>query len=106
MGGGIILIITALMVLLTILVRASTDVFGIQLHHTLWNRQETFLPLFALFSLGILGAIDDYMNVRLVGGKKGMSSRMKLIGLIGFAFLGAYWFSVKLGHDSITIPGL
>ncbi len=103
--GGIVLIITAIMVILTVAVKPLQEPLGFSLHNTLWNRNETYLPLFALFSMGILGAIDDYMNVRNIGWKKGMSARIKMLGLTIFAFLWAYWFSVKLGHDSVTIPG-
>lgn len=99
------MIVVAIMVLLTVFVKSIQTPFGLNFHYTLWNRNETYLPLFALFSMGILGAIDDYMNVRNIGGKKGMSARVKMLGLTIFAFLGAYWFSAKLGHDSITIPG-
>ncbi len=104
MGGGIVLIIVAIMVLLTILGEPLQEPLGLDIHHTLWNRSETFLPLFAIFSMGALGAVDDFLNVRNIGGKKGMSARVKMFGLTLFAFLGAYWFSNKLGHDSITIP--
>lgn len=55
--------------------------------------------------MGILGAIDDFLNVRNIGGKKGMSARVKMFGLTLFSFAGAWWFFTKLGHDSITIPG-
>lgn len=106
MGGGMILIVVAIMVLVTVIFQSIQAPLGLSLHYTLWNRNETFLPLFALFSMGILGAIDDYLNVRNIGGKKGMSARVKMLGLTIFAFAGAWWFSTKLGHDSITIPGI
>jgi len=35
-----------------------------------------------------------------------MSARVKMLGLTLFSFAGAWWFFTKLGHDSITIPGL
>ena len=35
-----------------------------------------------------------------------MSARVKMAGMTLFAFFGAYWFYTKLGHNSITIPGL
>ena len=56
--------------------------------------------------MGLLGAIDDYFNVRDIGGKKGMSARVKMAGLTLFSLAGAWWFYSKLGHDSITIPGV
>ncbi len=104
MGGGMILIVVAIMVAVTVLVIPLQEPLWLDLHYTLWNRAETYLPLFALFSLGILGAIDDYMNVRNIGGRKGMGARVKMFGLIFFSFLWAWWFYDKLWHDSITIP--
>ena len=98
-----ILIVTAIMVLVTVLIKPLQEPLGLDIKYTLWNRAETYLPLFAIFSMGILGAVDDYLNVRDTDGKKGMSARVKMAGLTLFAFLGAYWFYSKLGHDSITI---
>jgi UDP-N-acetylmuramyl pentapeptide phosphotransferase/UDP-N-acetylglucosamine-1-phosphate transferase len=59
-----ILIVVAFVVLVTVLVKLYGPNFGLNMRFSLWNRAETFLPLFALFSMGILGAIDDYLNVR------------------------------------------
>ncbi len=106
MGGGMILIVVAIMVGVTVLIKPLQEPLGLDIRYTLWNRAETFLPLFALFSMGILGAVDDYLNVRNIGGKKGMSARVKMAGMTLFAFFGAYWFYTKLWHNSITIPGL
>lgn len=100
-----ILIVVAIMVLVTVAIQPIQEPLGLNLHYTLWNRAETYLPLFALFSMGILGAIDDYLGVRSLKSKKGMSAKVKMFGLILFAFAGAWWFFDKLGHDSITIPG-
>jgi phospho-N-acetylmuramoyl-pentapeptide-transferase len=105
MGGGMILIVVAIMVAATVFLKFIQWPLGFDLNYTLWNRNETYLPLFALFSMGILGAIDDYLNVRDVGGKKWMSARVKMFGLTLFSFAGAWWFFTKLGNDSITIPG-
>lgn len=33
-----------------------------------------------------------------------MSARVKMAGIVLFAFLGAWWFFAKLGYDSITLP--
>ncbi len=104
MGGGMILIVIASVVLATVLVKAYGPYFGINIRFSLWERAETFLPLFALFSMGILGAIDDYLNVRNIWGKKGMSARVKMWGITLFAFLAAWWFFYKLGYDTITLP--
>jgi UDP-N-acetylmuramyl pentapeptide phosphotransferase/UDP-N-acetylglucosamine-1-phosphate transferase len=99
-----ILIVVAVVVVLTILLKSYGSYFGINIRFSLWNRAETFLPLFAIFSMGILGAVDDYLNVRNTNGQKGMSARVKMGGITLFAFLGAWWFFSKLGYDTITLP--
>ncbi|MFA6079866.1 MAG: hypothetical protein WC753_00065 [Candidatus Gracilibacteria bacterium] len=104
MGGVMILIVLGLVVIITILAKYYQEYFDINIRFSLWERAETFLPLFAIFSMGILGAIDDYLNVRNIGGKKGMSARVKMGGITLFAFLGAWWFFYKLGYDTISLP--
>ncbi|MBU1083262.1 phospho-N-acetylmuramoyl-pentapeptide-transferase [Patescibacteria group bacterium] len=68
------------------------------------TRSQTYLPLFALISVGILGAVDDWFNIRGIGGIKGIRSRYKMIWLFLISILGAWWFYFKLGFDSLHIP--
>lgn len=83
-----------------------TDTIGFSIKNNLWNRQETYLAIFTLVSVGLVGAVDDYLNVRGIGRTKGLSARVKMILLIILASLGAYWFFVKLGYDHIHFPFL
>jgi phospho-N-acetylmuramoyl-pentapeptide-transferase len=70
------------------------------------DRSGTYLPLFALVSTGIIGAVDDYMNIKGVGPNGGgMRFRSKLILYIIIAAIGAWWFYYKLGWSIIHIPG-
>ena len=73
------------------------------------SRNQTWLPLAALLCGGILGAIDDLMVVNYwgkegsyIGGGLSLRIRLGVVALLG-AFV-AYWFVVKLGFDSVTIP--
>ena len=34
-----------------------------------------------------------------------MSARVKMISLIIFGTVGALWFALNLGHDSVGLPG-
>ena len=82
-------------------------VFSITAVTLLFNldRAETWLPLAALLGGGIVGLIDDVINVRgLGGGVGGLRSSLKftLIILIG-AVLG-WFFYAKLGIDSFHVP--
>ena len=80
------------------------SLFGV-IQNSLLNRGQTYLPLFTLLTVGILGLIDDYLNAR---GKKnkGITAKVKMIWLTLFSFLGAWWFYYKLDYSSIHIPRL
>lgn len=73
--------------------------------YSLLNRNETYLPLFTLVATGILGLIDDYLNIK-GSASKGMRVKPKFLWLTLFAVLGGLWFNLKLGFNSIHIPGL
>ena len=73
-------------------------------NHSLFSREETWIPLFTLLTCGILGAVDDYFNIKGLGKTKGLSAKLKLIWLTIFSAAGAWWFYSKLGFDSINIP--
>lgn len=64
--------------------------------NSLFNQQETYLSLFTLITVGVLGAIDDFMNVRGIGRTKGLSARFKMFWLMIFSGAGAWWFYDKL----------
>jgi len=70
------------------------------------SRSQTYLPLFTLVAVAVIGLIDDYINIRGMGGIKGMSWKKKMIWLLIFAAIGAWWFFVKLEWNSIHIPGV
>jgi len=66
-------------------------------NYSLWNRAETFIPIFTLVTAGLLGMLDDWFNIRGIGKTKGLHVRPKLIWLTIFAAIGAWWFFMKLG---------
>lgn len=94
MWGGIILVVVFFMVLMSVIFQK----LGL-INNSLLNQKETYLSLFTLASIGLLGGIDDYMNIKNVGWAKGMSVKVKLIGLFIFATLWALWFYYKLGWN-------
>jgi len=98
--GGVIIWGTILIVI--ILSSLST-----QFHLTdnsLFSREETLLPIFTLIATALLGAIDDYMNLKGHGKSKGINIRPKFLLLTLFASVGAWWFYYRLGYQSIHIP--
>ncbi len=69
------------------------------------SRNETLLPLGVLVASGIVGAVDDYYNVRRMGPRGGglrMRHRMALYTIIALA--GALWFYFKLDWDVVRLP--
>ncbi|MDD2486918.1 MAG: phospho-N-acetylmuramoyl-pentapeptide-transferase [Candidatus Gracilibacteria bacterium] len=107
-GGGIILFMIFLLVLSSIIIKYYgvyiENIFGMEIKFSLFNRNETYLPLFTLFTVGILGLADDFINIKGIGGAKGISAKFKMIWLILFASAGAYWFYFKLGYTSFNLP--
>lgn len=73
---------------------------------SLLNRNETYLPIFTLGLTAVLGAVDDYLNVRGIGENRGITAKWKFAWLTLFALLGGLWFYFKLGYDLIHIPGI
>jgi phospho-N-acetylmuramoyl-pentapeptide-transferase len=69
------------------------------------DRQQTWLPLAALIGGGIVGLIDDVINIRgLGGGVGGLRSWLKFLMIAAVAAIGAWFFYDKLGYSSIYVP--
>jgi len=92
MGGVIIWGTVVTMVLLSLIPQKLGWV-----NYSLWNRAETYIPLFTLVAAGLLGMLDDWWNIKGVGKQKGLQVKPKLIWLTIFAAGGAWWFFAKLG---------
>lgn len=69
------------------------------------SREETWLPLAAFVGAGLVGLIDDAINIRGSGkGVAGLPSRLKLLLITSIAFVGGWWFYERLDVSSIQIP--
>ncbi|MDD5751320.1 MAG: phospho-N-acetylmuramoyl-pentapeptide-transferase [Candidatus Peribacteraceae bacterium] len=90
-------------ILLTVLLSRLLSYFGI-VERSLLQRGQVYLPLFMLVSFGLLGALDDYLNICCVGKKRGMDWLPKLVSLLFLSGIGALWFFLKLNYDTIHIP--
>ena len=101
-----IFLLVAISVVLLYFAPEIKEYLGIVIKYSLWNRNETYLSLFTIFAVGGIGLVDDYMNILGIGRIKGMSARVKMILLLLFAGLGAYWFYTKLGYTEVKIPFL
>ncbi len=70
------------------------------------SRAETYLPLFTIVCFGLVGLLDDLMNLRSSGrGVAGMGFKAKLIWLLFLGVLAGWWFYSKLDWSIIHIPG-
>lgn len=71
------------------------------------SRGQTWLPLAGMLGAGLIGLVDDAMNIRSSGkGIAGMTARAKF-GLYSLVVLaGGWWFYAKLGVTSLYLPGM
>lgn len=72
-----------------------------------WNFDQrfTWLPIAAMLGGGLVGLIDDIINLR--GSNLGVAGlrpgiKFTLISILGLAL--GWWFYAKLGYDAINIP--
>lgn len=69
------------------------------------SRTETWLPLAAFVGAGIVGLVDDIINIRGDGsGVAGLPSKLKLLMIFMIALIGGLFFYIKLDVSSIFIP--
>lgn len=69
------------------------------------DRAQTWLPLAALMGGGLVGLLDDVINIRGKGlGVAGLRSWLKFAMITVLAVLLGWFFFVKLGYNSIHLP--
>ncbi|MDN5819611.1 MAG: phospho-N-acetylmuramoyl-pentapeptide-transferase [bacterium] len=69
------------------------------------DRAQTYLPLAALIGGGIVGLLDDIINIRGSGkGVAGLRSSVKFAMIIALGLALGWYFFAKLGYDSVYIP--
>jgi phospho-N-acetylmuramoyl-pentapeptide-transferase len=69
------------------------------------DRSQTYLPLFTLITVGILGFTDDFVHVKGLADKTGgLSAKIQIIWITASALVGAWWFYFRLGFHSLHIP--
>lgn len=103
--GGAVIIFSVLVTVVFSRVLAFFDIID----HSLLNRGETYLPILTLFGVGVLGLVDDYLNITEKSAQKGLSARVKFWSLFFFALMGAIWFVFKLEYGitfPIHVPGI
>lgn len=68
------------------------------------SREQTWLPLAAMCGAGAVGLLDDYFNIRSVGGIAGIRAKTKSLLIFLVSLVGGWWFFAKLGVDTVNIP--
>ncbi|MFA5747742.1 MAG: hypothetical protein WC872_01380, partial [Candidatus Absconditabacterales bacterium] len=86
MGGGIIIFVMLIMILLSFVIQK----YGF-IKNSLIARPETYILIFGFFSMGLIGLIDDILNIKGHGKVKGLSAKAKLIGMVIFATFISRW---------------
>lgn len=56
--------------LFSIVVQYMSPILPFSINHSLWTREETYIVIFTLISVGCIGFIDDYLNIREIGRTK------------------------------------
>lgn len=87
-------------VTILVAVLAVTSLFNL-------SREQTWLPLAAFAGAGLIGLIDDIINIRGNGsGVAGLPSRIKFLMTAVLALAAGMYFWLKLDVTSVYIPGL
>lgn len=70
------------------------------------SRGQTWIPLATLLLGGLVGLVDDYLEVRGVGDHVagGLSLKKRLLIVSVIALVVAWWFYDKLGAHAIGVP--
>ncbi len=69
------------------------------------ERSETWLPLAAFAGAGLIGLLDDFINIRGTGkGVAGLPSKLKLLLTTIVALIGGWFFYFKLDVSSVNVP--
>lgn len=72
-----------------------------------FSREETWLPLAAFLGAGLVGLIDDTINIRGSGaGVAGLPSKLKFLLITIVALIGGLFFYFKLDVASVNVPFL
>lgn len=105
--GGIVIWLSSLIVISLFWILSRIFDIGLLSKVDFLSRNQTWIPLFALVMGGLIGLIDDYLEVRENPTKKygGLSLKKRLMVVAGVGLLCALWFYFKLDISAIGLPG-
>ncbi len=103
--GGILIWVTVLIVSGVFLLASKLFPESFLAYLNFINREETYLPLGALFASALVGLVDDLWEIYGLGqDNKGLRVKDRVILYTLIAAFGAWWFYFKLQWTSIYIP--
>lgn len=71
------------------------------------SREQTWLPLAAFVGAGLVGLLDDIINLKGSGkGTAGLPTRIKFLSILAIALIGGLFFYYKLDYNSVNVPWL
>ncbi|MFH0791705.1 MAG: hypothetical protein V1905_00625 [bacterium] len=105
--GGMLIWIPTIITAGVFFLLSYTDISWLKKMNFL-SRSQTWLPIFTLVTASLLGLADDFLQVFQKGTHKdkGLSVKHRLLLVIVIGLIGAYWFNIKLGWETINIPGI
>lgn len=72
-----------------------------------FSRSQTYLPLLGTIAAGLIGLLDDFINIRGTNWQiAGLRSRMKLALITGVALIVSLFAYYKLGYRTLEVPFL
>lgn len=103
--GGLIIWISSILTALILFFVAKIFDGAILSKLDFLSRDQTWIPITTLFLGGIIGALDDFLEITGKGGYKAgglsLSKRVALVFVIGL--LIGYWFYVKLDVSGVNL---
>lgn len=104
--GGIIIWLSSLLTVLIIFLLSFFFPEDATAKLNFLSRNQTWLPLFTLVVASLIGLVDDLLQIKASENPalSGLSFGKRLVMVIILGGLGSYWFYIKLGLDTITLP--
>ncbi|MFH1711991.1 MAG: phospho-N-acetylmuramoyl-pentapeptide-transferase [Patescibacteria group bacterium] len=103
--GGVLIWGTVLGIALLFLLISIIDPSGFLGRLNFLTRGQTLLPLGALVASGLVGLVDDFLNVKKIGTHGGgIDIRQRLLLYTFIALIGAWWFFFKLEWTTLHVP--
>ena len=104
--GGVIIWFSAALTMLLFWLLAKIFPGDISTKIDFMSRNQTWIPLFTLLLGGLIGLVDDWLEIRgngsHIAGGLSLKKRLILVSLIALA--AAFWFYFKLDVAAIGLP--